>query len=49
MELINTERSTIKKIDENIDRINEMIDQTEKKLGKNLWNAQFSQKMSIKA
>lgn len=34
MELINREKSTIKKIDKKIDRINEMIDQTEKYLGK---------------
>lgn len=34
IELINTERSTVKKIDEDIDRINGMIDQTEKNLEK---------------
>lgn len=34
LELIHTERSTIKKIGEDIDRINAMIDKTEKNLEK---------------
>lgn len=34
LELINTERGTIKKIGEDINRINEMIDKTEKNLEK---------------
>ena len=34
LKLIDTERSTIGKIDNDIDRINEMIDQTEKNLEK---------------
>ena len=34
LDLIDTERSTIKKIDEDVDRIDKMIDQTEKNLEK---------------
>lgn len=34
LKLIDTERGTIKKIDKDIDRINEMIDQTEGNLNK---------------
>ena len=34
LKLIDTERGTIKKIGEDIDRLNEMIDQTEKNLEK---------------